>query len=506
MPSFANAPAFTGADANRALAFLRPTATSTRRLVLTAGGGSSLLFTPPDGAERALLAFPSVNPPFYQVSEPLRLEAGRRYRLDLRGGVANFPARFNLGLAPAPAYDRTLGVEVEDYDFAGGQHVASASGHPYLPGQYTNRAGVPEVDFHAADSFGVNNLYRPSPPRQPLLTADSPALHGGVRATNNYSLYSGVEGDWFNYTRGFVAGRYRVYLAFSSTAYLVNYRLGQVTAGTGRPAQTVADLGRFAAGENGDQIVRLSTDAGRAVELDLAGPTTLRLTVNGLIDKGPDYLLFVPVADDPADPSTLLPPSPQGPPLSGIELLAPVPADGTGFLLRETWTGVTAATLAGFRASPAARQPPTETARVDRFELPAFTSFDASVTRLSGWVVPYRSGPHRFFISARQPAELFLSPDEQPAHLALAAIEPVGARTARSWFKSNPPSRDPAAPENWSSVMDLTAGQRYAVEVWVRHSDVNDHVGVTWHPPGTLQPANGAEPISGLHLVAPDQP
>ncbi len=504
LPSFANAPGFTGADANRALAFLRPTNTSTRRLLLTAGGGSSLLFASPDGTERTLLAFPAVNPPFFQVSDPLLFETGRLYRLDLRGGVANSPAQFSLSAPVAAAYHRTLVVEVEDYDFDGGQQVASASGHPYLPGQYANRPGVPEVDFHATESF--RTLYRPDPPGQPTMGADGSPLHGGVRVINNFSLYSGVEGDWLNYTRGFVAGRYRVYLAFSSTAYSVNYRLGQVTAAAGTPTQTVADLGHFAAGENGDRIVRLSDESGQAVELDLAGTTTLRLTITGFIDKGPDYLLFVPVADDPADPLTLLPPTPQDPPLSGPELLAPVPADGAGFLLRETWTRVTAATLAEFRASPAAQQPPTETARVDRLEITTFTSFEPSVTRLSGWVVPYSSGPHRFFISARRPAELFLSPDEQPAHLALAATEPVGVEAARSWFESNPPSRNPDAPENWSSVVDLVAGRRYAVEVWVRHSNENDHVGVAWNPPGTLQPANTMEPISGLHLVAPDHP
>ena len=504
LPSFANAPFGTGADANRALAFLQPTANSTRLLALAASPGTSLLMASPDGAESTVLNFPLVNPPFFQVSDGLRLEAGRRYRLELRGVVGFSAPRFSLSTALAPAYGDALGVEVEDYDFDGGQHVASASSHPYLPGQYTNRAGVPEVDFHATES--LVNRYRPDPANQPTLADDSPGLHGGVRVTNNYSLYSGVDGDWLNYTRTFGAGRYRVYLAFSSTAYQFAYRLGRVTAGAGTVAQTVNDLGGFAAGEFGNRIVGLSDNAGQAVELDLAGLTTLRLTAAGPGDRGPDYLLFVPVADAPTDLLTLLPPTPQDPPWSGPELLAPVPADGTGFLVRETWTGVTAATLAEFRASPAAQQPPTETGLIDSFEIPAFTSFQPSVTRLRGWVVPYRSGAHRFFVSAHRPAELFLSPDEQPAHLAMVATEPVGTAAARSWFKSNPPSRNPAAPENWSPMVDLVASRRYAVEVWVRHGDGSDHVGVAWQAPETLQPANGAEPISGLHLVAPEQP
>ena len=104
-------------------------------------------------------------------------------------------------------------------------------------------------------------------------------------------------------------------------------------------------------------------------------------------------------------------------------------------------------------------------------------------------------------------AELWLSPDEQPGQLALAAREPNGGAVPRSWFSGNFQSgRNPAAPENWSGVVDLTAGRRYAVELWIRHTSSTGHGGVTWHPPGTLQPANGAEPISGLHLVAPDQP
>jgi hypothetical protein len=504
LPSFANTPNGSGNDANRALAFLQPAANSTRILALAASPGTSVLFAEPDGAESTVLNFPLVNPPFFQVSDALRLEAGRRYRLDLRGAVGFSAPRFSLSTALAPAYGDALGVEVEDYDFDGGQHAASASGHPYVPGQYANRAGRPEVDFHATES--LVNRYRPVPADQPTLADDSPGLHGGVRVTNNYSLSSGIAGDWLNYTRTFGAGRYRVYLAFTATAYQFNYRLGHVTAGAGTVTQTVTDLGGFAAGEFGNQIVRLLDNAGQAVELDLAGLTTLRLTAAGPGDRGPDYLLFVPVADAPADPLALLPPTPQDPPWSGPELLAPVPADGTGFLVRETWIGVTATTLAEFRASPAAQQPPTETGLINSFEIPAFTSFQPSVTRLHGWVVPYRSGAHRFFVSARRPAELFLSPDEQPAHLALVATEPVGTATARSWFKGTPSSRNPDAPENWSPVVDLVAGRRYAVEVWVRHGDGSDHVGVAWQAPETLQPANGAEPISGLHLVAPEQP
>jgi hypothetical protein len=121
-------------------------------------------------------------------------------------------------------------------------------------------------------------------------------------------------------------------------------------------------------------------------------------------------------------------------------------------------------------------------------------------------VVPYRSGPHRFFLSSRRAAELYLSPDGQVEHLALAATDPTVTTYSRGWFNDSSRTRDPVSPENWSGVMDLVAGQRYAIEVWYRHVDQEDHVGVTWQPPETLQPANGAEPISGLHLVAPDQP
>ncbi len=502
LPSFANASGVAGADANRVIGFLQPTTTSTRRFVLAAGAGSSLLFTPPDGAERPLLTFPAVNPPFFQVSDPFRLVAGQRYRLDLRGGVANFPARFSLSTALAAAYDRTLVVELEDYDFGGGQHVAATSGHPFAPGQYADRPGTPEVDFHFGEQFAGNN-YRSATPGQPGLATEAPGFHGGVRVRENYSLFSPAKGDWLNYTRVFAAGRYRIYLVFYSTTYATHYRVGRVTAGVGTTSQTLRDLGRVEGDGNGGRIFPLTDDAGQAADLDLEGVTTLRLTGTGLSDAGPDYLLFVPIADVPADPLVLLPPSPQDPPLAGPELLAPVVAD-TGFLLRETWTGVRATTLAEFRASPAAQRSPNETSRLDRFEVSSIIG--PAVTRLRGWVVPYRSGPHRFFVSANRRADLFLSPDDQPEHLALAAAEPTGTQPARSWFNSASHTRDPIAPQNWTPVVDLTAGQRYAVEVWFLHSDYYDHVGVTWQPPDTLQPANGAEPISGLHLVAPDQP
>lgn len=502
LPSFASAPFNSGAEANRALAFLQPTTTATHRLLLYGGTGNTLLFAPPDGPERELAAVSLFDPLQFAFSEPVLLEAGQRYRLELRGSLARFGANFAVNSALASAYDRGVVVELEDYDFDGGQQVTAASAHPYVPGRYTNRLGTPEVDFHV--EAGNDNAYRPSDSAQPTLYGpDTLAYHGGVRNPNSYSLQLN-RGEWANYTRVFPAGRYRVLLASTVNSF-PDFRLGKITAGQGTVAQAVQDLGRFAPDAE-SRLTRLTDGAGQPIELDLGGLTTLRLTGNDFIFGGYDYLLFIPVADEPSDLKLLLEPSPFNPPLTGSELLAPVNADGTGYLLRETWTGVTAATIAEFRASAAAQQPPNQSTRVNRFELERSLVFGTAVTRLRGWVVPYRSGPHRFFVSASQRAEFFLSPDDQPEHLALAATEPTGTQPARSWFSSASHTRDPIAPENWTPVVNLTAGQRYAVEVWFRHSAFEDHVGVNWFPPGTLQPANGTEPLSGLHLVAPDQP
>lgn len=504
LPKFANAPFNAGANANRALAFFQPAAGASRRFLLYGNIGNTLIGALPGEPEQLLAKVPASNPQSYAISEPLRVEAGQRYRLDLRGGSAANVAIFAVSSAIASAHDQAFVVELEDYDFGGGQHVPAASAHPYEPGQYRNRLGLPEVDFHV--QAGADNPYRPSESTQPTLYGpDSPTYHGGVFNPDNFSLRL-TQDEWANYTRMFPKGQYHAYLIYTGDAF-PEFRLNRVTAGTGTSAQTVTELGRFAATDTIRRLVRLTDSNGQPVELGLEGLTTLRLTSVGFNGAAPDFLLFIPATAEPADPKQLLEPSLSNPALTGSEILAPMNADGSGYLLRETWTGVSAATVGEFRTSPAAQQPPNVSEQVNRFEVVGSTSFDPSITRLRGWVVPYRSGPHRFFTAASHPAELWVSPDDQPEHLVLAAREPNGGANPHSWGSGNFQSgRNPAAPENWSGVLNLVAGHRYAVELWIRHTDSNCFGAAAWQPPDTLQPANGADPISGLHLVAPDQP
>ena len=94
--------------------------------------------------------------------------------------------------------------------------------------------------------------------------------------------------------------------------------------------------------------------------------------------------------------------------------------------------------------------------------------------RLSGYLVPPRSGIYTFWIAADDQGELWLSVDDAPERARLIATAPKWTGQ-RQWDKY---------PEQQSVPIRLNAGERYYVEVLHKEAGQKDNVAVAWEGPG----------------------
>lgn len=119
-------------------------------------------------------------------------------------------------------------------------------------------------------------------------------------------------------------------------------------------------------------------------------------------------------------------------------------------------------------------------------------------TRLSGFIVPSRTGVYRFHLASDDEGALFLSPDESPANRRLIAHEPAW-NTRRTWVTRLRRPRQ----ENISLPIHLEAGRAYFVEALIKDGDGDDNLAVTWRMADEPEPADGSPPISGQYLAVP---
>ena len=201
---------------------------------------------------------------------------------------------FTLGDLPADS----RWIEIEDFDYEGGQTVPAASVWPYTTPAYNGLQATLNVDYfddsnwQPADGAGVDLTYRGD--RRPNhvnltqhTTANTLALDrpGGITMTTNYRL--GWAGNtWMNYTRTIPAGVYRGVAALShgdGTGIIMQADLDEVTAGVGTETQELRRIGTFTgAGSTGwgnSILVPLKTPLGADAVFKLpGGPVTLRVT------------------------------------------------------------------------------------------------------------------------------------------------------------------------------------------------------------------------------------
>jgi hypothetical protein len=217
-------------------------------------------------------------------------------------------------------------IEVEDYNFRGGQFLDGPrlmpEGSEPAPDAYLGQPGVPEVDFHDQRTAPGVSRYRSGDPvatRRSLDYRRPWFVEAGADEAEvfDYDVRDIQAGEYLVYTRTFGPAEYAVYLRAAvvnlDRAEAVLERLTRTPEG----GEVVTELGRFVAEQCGFEYrnVPLTNAEGRPVKVRLAGIETLRL--RQLTSTPPDgeilqnYLVFAPdateclevvSASDPAGP------------------------------------------------------------------------------------------------------------------------------------------------------------------------------------------------------------
>lgn len=151
-------------------------------------------------------------------------------------------------------------------------------------------------------------------------------------------------------------------------------------------------------------------------------------------------------------------------------------------LRREVWFGVAGSAVSNLTDSAAFAGPPSLTDSLRAFESEGLgTNYGQ---RVSGYLLAPETGPYVFHLASDNAAQLWLSPDANPANRVLIVEAPVaGAR--RDWSK-------------WvSAPVTLQAGGLYYLEALHKQDTGSGYLGVAWTLPYRLASANGSEPIPG---------
>jgi len=165
-----------------------------------------------------------------------------------------------------------------------------------------------------------------------------------------------------------------------------------------------------------------------------------------------------------------------------------VAVERKGIVLREVWTGVSGASVADLTRHATYPDKPDALSAVELLEAPSNWGENFGA-RLRGFLHPPATGTYTFWLSGNDTAELWLSPDADPARKTLVARVLAGTE-ARQWD---------AAPEQKSQPVRLTAGQKVYVEVLHKEGTGRDALAVGWQlPDGTME-----RPISGRRLSSP---
>ncbi|MBX3744939.1 MAG: tetratricopeptide repeat protein [Verrucomicrobiae bacterium] len=169
-----------------------------------------------------------------------------------------------------------------------------------------------------------------------------------------------------------------------------------------------------------------------------------------------------------------------------------------GLLRREMFTNLPGNKLPALTNSVRFPLQPDSVDFVPHFEAPADIMNHYGV-RLTGILVPPRTGEYRFYLCSDDEGALYLSSDESPVPMRLIAREPDWSLN-RAWTVRHQRPNE----ENVSPPIQLEAGRRYYVEARMKEAEGGDNLAVAWQMPGEPPPRNGSPPISGRYLAVPD--
>lgn len=158
-----------------------------------------------------------------------------------------------------------------------------------------------------------------------------------------------------------------------------------------------------------------------------------------------------------------------------------------GGLKREVWIGLAGSAITDLTGNANFPLFPTSTGVVTAAESGEAYG-DNYGQKLSGWIKPPVSGAYRFFVSSDDASELWLSTDDSADNKARIA-QVTGYSAFRAYSGGGQ-----------SAWINLTAGQKYYLEILHKEGGGGDHVSVTWQMPGETVPANGSAPIDGVYL------
>lgn len=203
-------------------------------------------------------------------------------------------------------------IEVEDYNFGGGQFIDQPVQVPEGSGPtntaYLGQVGAAETDFHDTGTNASNGHYRPQDSvgtKRSLdyLRAKFSEAGGPDANVFDYDVHEIAAGEFLTYTRTLPENDYAVFLREAvlnlDRAEAVLERVMQQPGG----GQTVTELGRFVGQRSGFEYrnVPLTDTNGTPVRVRLGGTETLRLRqlTSAPADGGifQNYLVFAPPVD-----------------------------------------------------------------------------------------------------------------------------------------------------------------------------------------------------------------
>lgn len=158
-----------------------------------------------------------------------------------------------------------------------------------------------------------------------------------------------------------------------------------------------------------------------------------------------------------------------------------------GGLWREVYTGIGGGSVSDLTSAAKFPLSPEVSGAITSAYTPSGFGDDYG-QRWTGWVKPAVSGNYRFYLSADDTAELWLSTDELPAN-KVRILQLTSYTSDRSWSSKAP-----------SAYIPLVAGKRYYIEMLHKEGGGGDACGVAWQREGDPVPANGANQIPGQYL------
>lgn len=158
-----------------------------------------------------------------------------------------------------------------------------------------------------------------------------------------------------------------------------------------------------------------------------------------------------------------------------------------GGLWREVYNGISGGAVSSLINDDDFPRYPNSGGVITSAEAPADYGDDYG-QRWTGWLCPTVSASYKFYLTADDSAELWLSTDSHPLHKVKVAS--LASYTGvRSWSSGGK-----------SALIPLQAGKRYYIEILHKEGGGGDHCAVAWQKSTDPVPANGSAPIAGQYL------